>query len=120
MKDDLVRGTAWDGKLRVFAVTTTGLVNELRRTPRYLSDGNSRSWPYSDCRCHDGRHAEGRGEATIQVKGDGPIGQIVVDANATEKFAVMSDYPHVHLASNALGKLDVAGAVGRTGYHPYY
>jgi molecular chaperone Hsp33 len=52
----------------------------------------------------------------IQVKGDGPIGQIVVDANANGEVRGYVDHPQVHLASNAQGKLDVAGAVGRTGH----
>src|SRR5262249_14767957 len=53
---------------------------------------------------------------TIQVKGDGPIGQVVVDANAKGEVRGYVFEPHVHLPSNSMGKLDVAGAVGTTGY----
>ncbi|MBJ8192963.1 Hsp33 family molecular chaperone HslO, partial [Bacillus cereus] len=53
---------------------------------------------------------------TIQVKGDGPIGQIVVDANAVGEVRGYVTEPHVHLPSNSMGKLDVAGAVGTEGF----
>ena len=63
-----------------------------------------------------GAMLKGEEKLTIQVKGDGPVGQIVVDANAYGEVRGYVDDPQVQLASNALGKLDVAGAVGRTGY----
>ena len=55
---------------------------------------------------HDGSYAQGRGEADTQVKGDGPIGQIVVDANAKGQVRGYVDNPEAHVPSNALGKLD--------------
>jgi molecular chaperone Hsp33 len=59
---------------------------------------------------------KGNEKLTVQVKGDGPLGQIVVDANAAAEIRGYVDHPQVHMASNSQGKLDVAGAVGRTGY----
>lgn len=52
----------------------------------------------------------------IQVKGNGPIGQIVAEANAEGEVRGYVQNPHVHLPSNSLGKLDVAGAVGTEGF----
>ncbi len=53
---------------------------------------------------------------TIQIIGDGPVGQVVVDANAKGEVRGYVDEPTVQLPLNAHGKLDVAGAVGREGY----
>jgi molecular chaperone Hsp33 len=53
---------------------------------------------------------------TILVKGGGPIGQIVVDANARGDVRGYADNPQVDLPLNEAGKLDVAGAVGTDGF----
>jgi molecular chaperone Hsp33 len=63
-----------------------------------------------------GAMMKGEEKLTIQVKGDGPIGQIVVDADAKGHVRGYVDHPQVHMASNPQGKLDVAGAVGRNGF----
>lgn len=63
-----------------------------------------------------GAMLKGEEKLTIQVKGDGPIGPIVVDANAKGEVRGYVKNPHVHLPSNSLGKLDVRGAVGTTGF----
>lgn len=62
-----------------------------------------------------GAMLKGKEKLTIQVKGDGPIGQIVVDANADGELRGYVDHPQAHHGSNEKGKLDVAGAVGTEG-----
>ena len=49
---------------------------------------------------------------TLQVKGDGPIGGITVTADSQGHVKGYVDNPEVMLPANALGKLDVGGAVG--------
>jgi len=114
--DYLVRGTAWGGKLRLFAVTTTDLVDELRRRQGTLPTTTAALGRTATAGAMMGAMLKGEEKLTIQVKGDGPIGQIVVDANAHGEVRGYVDHPQVQLASNALGKLDVAGAVGRSGH----
>jgi molecular chaperone Hsp33 len=63
-----------------------------------------------------GAMLKGEEKLTIQVKGNGPLGQIVVDANAHGEVRGYVDNPHVDLPLNAVGKLDVAGAVGTEGF----
>ncbi|MFC3342314.1 Hsp33 family molecular chaperone HslO [Paenibacillus abyssi] len=116
MKDYLVRGTAWGGKLRVFAVRTTELTGELCRRHNTLPTATAAFGRTAAVGAMMGAMLKGEEKLTIQVKGDGPIGQIVVDANAKGEVRGYVDHPDVHLASNNLGKLDVAGAVGRTGH----
>lgn len=114
--DYLVRGTAWNGKLRVFAVQTTELVEELRRRHNTMPTTTAALGRTATAGAMMGAMLKGKEKLTIQVKGDGPVGQIVVDANASGEVRGYVDEPSVQLPSNALGKLDVAGAVGRTGY----
>jgi molecular chaperone Hsp33 len=114
--DYLVRGTAWGGKLRVFAVRTTELVEELRVRQGTLPTATAALGRAATAGAMMGAMLKGKEKLTIQVKGDGPIGQIVIDANADGEVRGYVEHPQVLLASNALGKLDVAGAVGRSGH----
>jgi len=116
LKDVLVRGTAWNGKIRVFAARTTQLVEELRQRHGTYPTATAALGRTLTAGAIMGAMLKGQEKLMIQVKGDGPIGQIVVDANADGEVRGYVDHPEVHLASNAYGKLDVAGAVGRSGY----
>ncbi|WP_046234459.1 Hsp33 family molecular chaperone HslO [Paenibacillus algorifonticola] len=115
-KDFLVRGTAWEGKIRVFAARTTQLVDELQRRHGTLPTATAALGRTATAGAIMGAMLKGEEKLTIQVKGEGPIGQIVVDANAHGDVRGYTDNPLVLLPSNAQGKLDVAGAVGHSGY----
>jgi molecular chaperone Hsp33 len=116
MKDEIVRGTAWDGAIRVFSARTTQLVSELQRRHGTFPTATAALGRTATAAAMMGIMLKGQEKLTVQVKGDGPIGQIVVDANADAEVRGYVDHPHVHLVSNSQGKLDVAGAVGRNGY----
>ncbi|RJE83598.1 Hsp33 family molecular chaperone HslO [Paenibacillus sp. 1011MAR3C5] len=116
LKDILVRGTAWDGKIRVFAVRTTNIVEELRRRHDSFPTATAALGRTLSVGAMMGAMLKGKERLTIQVKGDGPIGQVVVDANANGEIRGYVDHPQAHHASNDKGKLDVAGAVGTSGY----
>lgn len=116
MKDELIRGTAWNGGIRVFAARTTELVSELQRRHGTFPTATAALGRTATAAAMMGVMLKGNEKLTVQVKGDGPLGQIVVDANASAEIRGYVDHPQVHLASNSQGKLDVAGAVGRNGY----
>ncbi|MBW5449012.1 Hsp33 family molecular chaperone HslO [Cohnella sp. CFH 77786] len=116
MKDELVRGTAWSGGIRVFAARTTRLVSELQRRHDTFPTATAALGRAATAGAMMGVMLKDEGKLTIQVKGDGPLGQIVIDANARAEVRGYVDHPHVHLPSNRFGKLDVAGAVGTSGY----
>lgn len=105
-----------DGKVRAFAVKTTQLVEELRRRHDTYPTATAALGRTLTAAAMMGSMMKGKERLTIQVKGDGPIGQIVVDANAQGEVRGCVRNPHVHLPSNSLGKLDVAGAVGTSGF----
>ncbi|WP_435923276.1 Hsp33 family molecular chaperone HslO [Paenibacillus sp. DYY-L-2] len=115
-KDRLVRGTALGGKVRAFAVRTTNLVEELRRRHDTFPTTTAALGRTVTAAAMMGAMLKGEERLSIQVKGDGPIGQIVADANAKGEVRGTVTNPHVQLPSNSLGKLDVAGAVGKTGF----
>ena len=116
MKDLLVRGTAWDGGVRVFAARTTQLAGELQRRHDTYPTATAALGRAATAGVMMGVMLKDKQKLTIQIKGDGPLGKIVIDANASGQVRGYVDNPHVHLPSNAQGKLDVAGAVGKTGY----
>ena len=113
-QDYLIRATAADGAIRAFAATTRNMVEYARA-------------------CHDtspvataalGRLLTGgvmmgcmmKGEKdllTLQIKGDGPIGGIVVTADSKGGAKGYVHHPHVLIPANSKGKLDVSGAVGK-------
>ncbi|MCP3810360.1 Hsp33 family molecular chaperone HslO [Paenibacillus sp. Lou8.1] len=115
-QDRLIRGTAMDGRVRAFAVRTTQLVEELRRRHDTYPTATAALGRTLTAGAIMGSMLKGKERLTIQVKGDGPIGQIVVDANAVGEVRGYVTEPHVHLPSNNMGKLDVAGAVGTEGF----
>ncbi|RXZ79302.1 Hsp33 family molecular chaperone HslO [Paenibacillaceae bacterium] len=115
-KDHLVRGTAWNGRLRVFAVRTTALTEELRTRHQTLPTATAAFGRTAAAGAMMGAMLKGNEKLTIQVRGDGPIGQIVIDANANGEVRGYVENAQVHLPSNQYGKLDVAGAVGRSGH----
>ncbi|GLX71447.1 Hsp33 family molecular chaperone HslO [Paenibacillus glycanilyticus] len=116
LQDVLVRGTAWGGKIRVFAARTTQLVSELQRRHQTLPTATAAFGRTATAASIMGAMLKGEEQLTVKVKGDGPIGQIVVDANAHGEVRGYVDNPDVLLPSNQHGKIDVAGGVGTNGY----
>lgn len=116
LQDRLIRGTALDGRVRAFAVRTTQLVEELRRRHDTYPTTTAALGRTVTAAAIMGAMLKGEERLTVQVKGDGPIGQIVADANAKGEVRGYVAEPHVHLPSNSMGKLDVAGAVGTSGF----
>lgn len=49
---------------------------------------------------------------TVQIKGDGPIGQVVVCGNQNLDIKGYVNVPDVEIPLNEIGKLDVKGAIG--------
>lgn len=115
-QDYLIRATALDGKIRAFAANTTGIVEELRSRHHTSPVATAALGRTLTAGAMMGAMLKGEEKLTVQVKGDGPIGQVVVDANAHGDLRGYVDDPEVDLPLNAVGKLDVAGAVGTEGF----
>lgn len=115
-EDELIRATAIGGKVRAFAVRTTVLVEELRRRHNTMPTATAALGRTATAGAMMGMMLKGEERLTIQIKGDGPLGQIVVDSNAYGEVRGYADHPETDLPLNDIGKLDVAGAVGREGF----
>jgi molecular chaperone Hsp33 len=116
MPDYLVRAIGLEGRIRAFAAVTKDVVEEIRR--------RHDTWPVATAAVGRtvtasvmmGAMLKGEDRLTVQIKGGGPIGQIVADADAHGHVRAYCTEPHVDLPLNSQGKLDVAGAVGRDGF----
>lgn len=115
MSDYLLRATAMEGKVRAFAVQSTAIVEELSRRHQTTPVATAALGRTVSAALMIAAMLKGNEKLTIRVNGDGPIGQIVVDANARGEVRGYVDYPDIELPLNADGKLDVAGAVGTEG-----
>ncbi|WP_426449986.1 Hsp33 family molecular chaperone HslO [Paenibacillus sp. S-38] len=116
MQDYLIRATAYDGKVRAFAVHTRGIVEELRQRHQMTPTTTAALGRTVSAALMMGAMLKGEEKLTVQIKGGGPIGQIVVDANAHGEVRGYVDNPDVDLPLNEIGKLDVRGAVGTDGF----
>lgn len=115
MKDYLVRGIAYDGQVRAFATNTTETVGEAQRrhnTWPVVSAALGRSMTASVMM---GAMLKGDDKITVKIEGDGPIGPMVIDADAKGDVRGFVTNPHVHFELNEQGKLNVRAGVGSQG-----
>ena len=115
MKDYLVRAIAFDGQVRAFATNTTETVAEAQRrhnTWPIVSAALGRSMTASVMM---GAMLKGDDKITVKIEGNGPIGPMVIDADAKGDVRGFVTNPHVHFDLNESGKLDVRAGVGTEG-----
>ena len=113
MKDYVIRAVAAEGEVRAFACTTKNLVEKARlhhdsmpvvtaALGRLLSAGSMM-----------GLMMKGEDDKlTLQIRGDGPIGGIVVTADSKARVKGYAFNPDVDIPLKAEGKLDVGKAIG--------
>jgi len=111
--DIAVRGLSANGHVRVMACVTTRLTNEMQRRHHTWPVATAALGRTSSIAAMMGLLMKGNERITIQVKGDGPLGAIIVDANSEGQVRGYVENPFVDLALNAKGKLDVGGGVGQ-------
>ena len=113
MGDYIVRATAADNQIRAFAATTKELVEKARAAHDTSPVATAALGRLLTGGVMMGAMMKGDKDLlTLQVKGDGPIGGITVTADSQGHVKGYVENPDVLLPANALGKLDVGGAVG--------
>ena len=115
--DYLARAMLGDNQARVFALRTTEVVK--------TAHGHHQTTPVATAALGRtltmglvlGAMLKGDETISLQIKGDGPLGGIVVSANSKGSVKGYVGNPHVDLPFSAAGKLDVGTAVGKGNLH---
>lgn len=115
-KDRILRGTAMEGKVRAFAIRSTNLVEELRTRHDTFPVVTAALGRTVSAAAMMGAMLKGEDRLSVQVRGDGPIGLIAAEANANGEVRGYVHNPHVELTNIRPGKMNVAAAVGTSGY----
>lgn len=113
-QDYIVRASAADGQIRVFAATTRDLVEKARKIHGTSPVATAALGRLLTGAAMMGSMMKGRSDVlTVQVMGDGPIGTLTVTADSMSRVKGIAQNPEVMLPASAEGKLDVGGAVGK-------
>lgn len=112
-QDYIVRATAAQQQLRVFAITSRDLVEQGRKIHNTSPVATAALGRLLTAGAMMGSMMKGNKDVlTLQIECGGPIGgvTVTVDANANVKGYV--NQPNVIIPANKDGKLDVSGAIG--------
>ena len=110
--DYIVRATAANAQIRAFAAKTTDTVEEARQRHNTSPVATAALGRLLTAGGMMGSMLKGDKDIlTLQIKGDGPIGGVTVTADSKAQVKGYVLEPQVMLPPNALGKLDVGGAV---------
>jgi len=113
MKDYIVRATAAQGTVRAFATITTELVDKAFRIHGLSPIATAALGRTLTAAGMMSRMLKGeKDKLTIQIKGDGPLGGIVVSSDSKANVRGYVYNPIVDLPLNDHGKLDIRTAVG--------
>ncbi|WP_203248986.1 Hsp33 family molecular chaperone HslO [Sporosarcina beigongshangi] len=115
MSDYLVKALAFDGTIRAYAVRSTETVAEVQRRHAMWPTATAALGRSMTAAVMMGAMVKGEDKLTIKIEGGGPIGSMIIDANAHGEVRGYATHPQTHFDLNDQGKLDVRRAVGTEG-----
>lgn len=117
MQDKIMKFLAYDGKISVVCASTTELVEEARKIHDLSPVATAAFGRLLTISAIMGNEMKSKEDKlTVQMKGNGPIGTMLVTADNFPRVKGYVANPVVDLPLNDMGKLDVGGAVGNAGF----
>jgi len=113
--DYLIKALAINNEVRVYLVQDTEVVNEAIRRHDLWPSAASVLGKTLTMGLIMGAMLKGDEALTIKINGNGPLGNIIVDANAKGEVKGYVDRPHVNFVKNG-GGFDDKSAIGVDGY----
>lgn len=114
MSDYIVRASAADAQIRAFACTAREVAETARRAHNTSPVVTAALGRLLSAGAMMGVMLKGEQDIlTLQISGDGPAGGLTVTADSHGNVKGYANVPDVILPANAVGKLDVAGAIGK-------
>lgn len=117
MQDKIIKFLAYEGKISVVCANTTELVEKARQTHDLSPVATAAFGRLLTITAIMGNEMKGeKNKLTIQMKGNGPLGTMLTTSDNFPRVKGYVSNPVVDLPLNDMGKLDVGGAVGNTGF----
>ncbi len=114
MGDYIVRAAAADAQIRAFACTARDMAEKARQIHNTSPVVTAALGRLLSAGAMMGSMLKGEKDLlTLQIRGDGPLRGLTVTADSLGNVKGYPEVPDVILPANAVGKLDVAGAVGQ-------
>lgn len=117
MQDEIKKILAYNGRISITCASTTNLVEEARNIHDLSPVATAAMGRILTIAAIMGSEMKNqKDKLTIQVKGNGPLGTIIVTSNSFPAVKGAIGNPQVDMPLNEDGKLDVGGAIGHEGY----
>ena len=117
MQDKIMKFLAYDAKISVVCASTTELVEKARKTHDLSPVATAAFGRLLTISAIMGNEMKStKDKLTVQMKGNGPLGTMLVTADNFPRVKGYVTNPVVDLPLNDMGKLDVGGAVGNAGF----
>jgi molecular chaperone Hsp33 len=112
----MVRATAFDGRVRAFAIDATAVVDELHARHHTEPAVTAALGRLATGALLFGAMLKEEDQlVTVRVHGDGPTGILLASANGRGDVRAFAGNPRPNVEQVRNGKLNVSGAVGRSG-----